>query len=41
MRYGATATGDGYVHLGTNEPARQDALARVPRLLETGGLESR
>jgi dienelactone hydrolase len=41
LRYGAVSSFSGYVHVGTNEPARQDALARVPRWLETGRSDSR
>ena len=34
LRTGVGLTG--IVHVGTNEPARQDALRRVPGWLETG-----
>ena len=36
LRYGAGSSGSGYVHVGTNETARADALARVPVWVETG-----
>jgi dienelactone hydrolase len=36
LRSGAGSTPSGYAHVGTDEPARQDALARVPGWLETG-----
>jgi hypothetical protein len=31
---GAATTASGSAHVGTNEPARQDALTRVPKWLE-------
>ena len=31
---GATTAAGGVAHVGTNEPARQDALARLPKWLE-------
>ncbi|MGD0107758.1 MAG: dienelactone hydrolase family protein [Rhodopila sp.] len=34
LRNGAATTASGLAHVGTNEPARQDALARVPKWLE-------
>ena len=34
LREGAATAPGGKAHAGTNEPARQDALARVPRWLE-------
>jgi dienelactone hydrolase len=40
MRGGAASTSSGYAHVGTDEPARQDALVRVPRWVETGRLEA-
>jgi len=40
MRSGSGGTPNGYAHVGTNETARRDALARMPHWLETGVLES-
>ena len=34
LRDGAATTQTGQAHAGTNEPARQDALRRVPPFLE-------
>ena len=34
VRNGAATTASGLAHVGTNEPARQDALARLPKWLE-------
>ena len=34
VRSGAVYTATGTAHVGTNEPARQDALARLPKRLE-------
>jgi hypothetical protein len=36
VRDGAATAATGTAHVGTNEPARQDALARVPKWLEDG-----
>jgi dienelactone hydrolase len=34
VRTGTATTATGTAHVGTNEPARQDALARVPPWVE-------
>ena len=34
VRTGAVSTPSGLAHVGTNEPARQDALERLPKWLE-------
>jgi hypothetical protein len=34
VRSGAATAVSGIAHVGTNEPARQDALARLPKWLE-------
>lgn len=34
VRDGAATAAGGMAHVGTNEPARQDALARLPKWLE-------
>ena len=35
IRAGAATTATGHAHVGTNDPAREDALARVPKWLES------
>jgi dienelactone hydrolase len=35
VRAGAASTASGWAHVGTNEPARQDAFARVPAWIES------
>jgi hypothetical protein len=34
VRDGTATTATGTAHVGTNEPARQDAMARLPKWLE-------
>jgi hypothetical protein len=34
LRNGAATAAGGMAHVGTNEPAREDALARLPKWLD-------